>query len=125
MKKLLMIAAILAFSTSAFAAATVNTPAGSTLKLEDTAAATAHPLEIAASPKVNMSYANPDTTNFQYFIIGTYHEGGTNLYASSSSITKIYHYTFKATDTKGFSKMPTTQAQAQSEPNWSDAGFTD
>lgn len=123
MKKLLMIAAILAFATPAFAQ--TNT-AGSTLVIPDTSGKDNAKLEIAASPKVNMSYVNPDTTTFQYFIIGTYHEGGTKLYATSSSITKIYYYEFPSGVTKDFSKMPTTQADAQSEVNWTTTlGFKD
>jgi len=125
MKKLLILIAILLYASSAFAAATTNT-AGSTLKLDDAAATTPHPIEIAASPKVNMSYLNADATNFQYFIIGTYHQGGDNLYATSSSVTKVYHYKWATDDTKDFTKLPTTQSNAQSEVNWlTTLGFSD
>ncbi len=123
MKKLLMIAAILAFATPAFAQ--TNT-AGSTLVIPDTSGKDNVKLEIAASPKVNMSYVNPDTTTYQYFIIGTYHEGGTKLYATSSSITKIYYYTFPTNTVKSFAKLPASQADAQSEVNWTTTlGFND
>jgi len=124
MKTLLILIEILFCSSTGFAAATVNT-AGAPLKLDDSAATTSHPIEIAASPKVNMSYLNPDTTNYQYFIIGTYHEGGNYLYGTSSSVTKVYKYEWKTTDTPSFSKLPTTQANAQSETNWiTTNGFT-
>ncbi len=116
MKKLIILLALLSFSTTAMA--TTNSEAGKVIKLNDTSATTPVPLEISASPKVNLSYVNPDAATFQYYIIGTYHEGGTKLYASSSSVTKIYNYEFPAGTTKDFTKLPTTEAAAQSEANW-------
>ena len=83
-------------------------------------------LEISLSPKVVAGYTVADDTGTNdWYVIGTYHEGGTKAFATASSITKIWNDEVTAGETVSshFDAVPQTPDTAGSDDLWSDAGW--
>ncbi len=123
MKKIIILLAIAMLLPMSAFAATDNATAGSRLQL-DTEAPT---LNIAASPGVFMYYADDATTDPQWYVIGTVHQGGTRFYGTAQNSTTIFYQ--EATGPKVIGDLtgltwPSTAAETISEDWWSGTGWT-
>ena len=104
--------------------ATGTTATSATITCGGTAGET---LEISLSPKVVAGYTVDNNTGTNdWYVIGTYHEGGTKAFATASSITKIWNDEVEAGETvsDNFAAVPQTPADAGSDDLWSDAGWS-
>lgn len=118
MKKMVILVALSVFlwAVPSFAALTQESSGGSlTCGATDT-------IEIQLSPKVFAAYSGLDNTGTaDFYIIASYHTAGKRVYASASSITKIYKATADAdTDLATlYGQVPTSVVDAESETQWS------
>ena len=82
--------------------------------------------QISLSPSVNAGYTCADWRGSNdWYVIGTYHTGGTKAFATASSLTKIWKDTAGAGETaaENFANVPQTPETAASEYLWSEAGW--
>jgi hypothetical protein len=107
----LILLAFLMMASPAFAG-TVNSDA-STLTLETTGTP---PVSMGLSNSVHAQYVTNAATSVQWYAIGTYHEGGTKIFATAQDITKIYFKSHTSGDTSDITGLPTAP---QSESAWS------
>ena len=110
-----LFAALLFASTSFAAGISKDSTAG---QLQIVCTDTTKPtLTMGLSTKVHARYVTSDTPA-QWYTIGTYHEGGTKVYATAQDVTKIYKksYTVGEDAATAFTGLPT---EGQSESQWS------
>jgi hypothetical protein len=85
-------------------------------------------LTISLSPQVTAGYTCLDNNgDADWYVIGTYHVGGTKVYATASSLTKIFNSTSDADTTLSaiFSSVPQTVSAVESDDQWStDLGWS-
>jgi hypothetical protein len=77
--------------------------------------------EIALSPNVTASYTvgvNAAGAANQWWVAGTYHEGGTLTYGTAANITKIY-----SMENDGDDQIDQLPPTLNSESDWSDNGW--
>ena len=116
MKRLILILAVLMlFPLTSFAAPANNATAGSPLQLTG--------LTISVSPGVFAYYTDGSAANPQWYLVGTVHQGGKNFYATAQNSTSIFKQPTTAPTVIGDLTGLTypTQAQAASETYWSDS----
>ncbi len=119
----LMIALACVFSASSAFAWSENSD-GATIICGSTAGET-H--TISLSPKVVAGYTVANNTGVNdWYVVGTYHNGGTKVFATASSITKIWNDEAAAGEALSdlFADAPQTPANAGSDDVWSDAGWS-
>lgn len=124
MKKVLcfvVVVMLLSFGT-AFAATGDNGTAGGRLILDGETT-----LEISSSPGVFMYYGDDGTTDPQWYVIGTVHQGGTRFYGTAQNSTNIFYQ--EAIGPKVLADLtgltwPTSVADTASETWWSNSGWT-
>ncbi len=121
MKKItfILIALMFVFSSGAFAALIDESSSGTIV-----CGAGGDELEIQLSPKVFAAYSGLDRVGTRdFYIIATYHEAGSRVYATAQTLAKIY----KATSTSAnnlatlYGQVPNSVANAESEDQWSGA----
>ena len=112
-----LFAALLFASTSFAAGVSKDSTAG---QLQIVCTDTTKPtLTMGLSTKVHARYVTSDTPA-QWYTIGTYHEGGTKVYATAQDVTKILQKSLygscEGNESTAFTGLPT---QSQSESQWS------
>lgn len=126
MKKLVIISLIsivavgMSFGT---AFAWTDTSEGATIKC----GTSPNNLEISLSPKVHAGYTVDDNAGTNdWYVVGTYHEGGTKAFATASNITKMWNDEISAGEavSDNFDAVPQTPATAGSDDLWSAAGWS-
>lgn len=121
MKKVLLIAALIV---------SVATPGFASVFTDDSAdgqivcgATNGNSLSIGLSPNVTAGYTVANNTGVNdFFVIGTYHTQGDEVFATAQTLTKIY--TASAADSGQtmatiFDTVPQTAANAASDAQWS------
>ncbi|HEX9778710.1 MAG TPA: hypothetical protein VGA63_11235 [Geopsychrobacteraceae bacterium] len=102
---------LLALSSTSFATVLQHAStavAGETLEANSTV--TGEELSLDFSPKVMAMYGDDGVTGaVQWYVIATYHIGGTKTYATAQNITSIY----KADDTLDFTDVILTEASVE------------
>ncbi len=85
-------------------------------------------LTIGLSPNVNAGYTVADNTGTNdFFVIGTYHTQGDEVFGTAQTLTKVW--TASAEDTGStmaalFATIPQTAADAASDDLWSASGWS-
>eukprot|EP01155_Anaeramoeba_flamelloides_P032274 Anaeramoba_flamelloidesa92340_13.p2 GENE.a92340_13~~a92340_13.p2 ORF type:complete len:124 (-),score=14.01 a92340_13:76-447(-) len=83
---------------------------------------------IGLSPNVEAGYTVADNTGVNdFFVIGTYHTQGDEVFATAQTLTKVW--TASAEDTGStmvdlFATIPQTAADAASDDLWSEDGWS-
>jgi hypothetical protein len=92
MKKILIIAALLLFvSAPSFAEIGADSTGNLTIGGGTTAAGVeSDTLTCGLSSNVHAYYDNDGATSTQWYVIGTYHIGGTEVFATAQDITALY-----------------------------------
>jgi len=117
--------AVFSLATVAGAGTSTNeTDPGSTLDLTDGATTDPATLALNFSPSVAGQYTTEGATdNEQWYSIGTYHAGGSLVYATSSQQTSIWKASRETNETFTDSAIPATEDNSNSESQWTTAGF--
>ena len=109
--------AALLFASTSFAAISAGTAVDSTAGELQLVPASGPTLTMGLSTKVHARYLT-SSAPAQWYTIGTFHEGGTKVYATAQDVTKIYKkaYTVGEDNDAAFTGLPT---EGQSESAWS------
>lgn len=119
---LIVLIAVGLFASQAFAANVENegTNAGKSLVV-----GASDDLTLNFSPKVAGQYITEGTTgNEQWFAIGTYHGGGQSFYATSAQQTAIWKKSRETTQEFSDAAIPTTEANSNSETQWTSGSWS-
>jgi len=85
-----------------------------------------HTVDVPLSPGVTAGYQVGDWkgTN-DWYVVGAYHSGGSRIYATASSISKLWQAEVEAGSTLAdtFDTIPVTYDTAGSDAVWSTAGW--
>ncbi len=122
---LTFLAFILVLSVGTFSFAALDDVETGTLVLGDSSG-NGNTVDVPLSPGVTAGYTVGDWkgTN-DWYVVGAYHSGGSKVFATASSISKMWEATgtadAKLVDT--FATVPSTYDTAGSDAVWSDAGW--